>query len=192
MWVWGGVGDRGGVGCGKELRWGAWAWLLSLPRYPFRDHVFSFDLQAQEEGEGLVPNKVRGVWEEVQAQRRGWERSGGGQAVGIKNPRGTITCRGIQVAPLSSLFDFPLQYLTWRSQDMENCAVRGKLTVRSGMRISRGGFPTPELHPRGWSFHLRPGAGKGAGKTVKGVCLPSQRREAPVGHTVRPRLQGSG
>nr|KAF6397975.1 semaphorin 6C [Rousettus aegyptiacus] len=40
-----------------------------------RDHVFSFDLQAQE-GEGLVPNK----------------------------------------------------YLTWRSQDMENCAVRGKLT----------------------------------------------------------------
>lgn len=41
-----------------------------------RDHVFSFDLQAQEEGEGLVPNK----------------------------------------------------YLTWRSQDMENCAVRGKLT----------------------------------------------------------------
>uniref|UniRef100_A0A8C2QRW6 Semaphorin-6C n=1 Tax=Capra hircus TaxID=9925 RepID=A0A8C2QRW6_CAPHI len=40
------------------------------------DHVFSFDLQAQEEGEGLVPNK----------------------------------------------------YLTWRSQDMENCAVRGKLT----------------------------------------------------------------
>ncbi|XP_045672960.1 semaphorin-6C isoform X1 [Phyllostomus hastatus] len=41
-----------------------------------RDHVFSFDLQAQEEGEGLVPNK----------------------------------------------------YLTWRSQDMENCALRGKLT----------------------------------------------------------------
>ncbi|KAM7054528.1 semaphorin-6C isoform 2-T2 [Molossus nigricans] len=41
-----------------------------------RDHVFSFDLQAQEEGEELVPNK----------------------------------------------------YLTWRSQDMENCAVRGKLT----------------------------------------------------------------
>ncbi|XP_070352976.1 semaphorin-6C isoform X2 [Equus asinus] len=41
-----------------------------------RDHVYSFDLQAQEEGEGLVPNK----------------------------------------------------YLTWRSQDMENCAVRGKLT----------------------------------------------------------------
>ncbi|XP_006861460.1 PREDICTED: semaphorin-6C isoform X2 [Chrysochloris asiatica] len=41
-----------------------------------RDHVFSFDLQAQEEGKGLVPNK----------------------------------------------------YLTWRSQDMENCAVRGKLT----------------------------------------------------------------
>uniref|UniRef100_A0A2K5NPM4 Semaphorin 6C n=1 Tax=Cercocebus atys TaxID=9531 RepID=A0A2K5NPM4_CERAT len=41
-----------------------------------RDHVFSFDLQAQEEGEGLVPNK----------------------------------------------------YLTWRSQDVENCAVRGKLT----------------------------------------------------------------
>ncbi|XP_032158011.1 semaphorin-6C isoform X5 [Mustela erminea] len=41
-----------------------------------RDHVFSFDLQAQEEGTGLVPNK----------------------------------------------------YLTWRSQDMENCAVRGKLT----------------------------------------------------------------
>uniref|UniRef100_A0A8C3YFS3 Semaphorin 6C n=1 Tax=Catagonus wagneri TaxID=51154 RepID=A0A8C3YFS3_9CETA len=40
-----------------------------------RDHVFSFDLQAQER-EGLVPNK----------------------------------------------------YLTWRSQDMENCAVRGKLT----------------------------------------------------------------
>ncbi|XP_060057686.1 semaphorin-6C isoform X2 [Erinaceus europaeus] len=39
-----------------------------------RDHVFSFDLQAQEEG--LVPTK----------------------------------------------------YLTWRSQDMENCAVRGKLT----------------------------------------------------------------
>jgi len=34
-----------------------------------RDHVFSFDLQAQEEGEGLVPNKVRGVWEEVQAWR---------------------------------------------------------------------------------------------------------------------------
>ncbi|XP_058395079.1 semaphorin-6C isoform X3 [Diceros bicornis minor] len=44
-----------------------------------RDHVFSFDLQAQEEGEGLVPNK----------------------------------------------------YLTWRSQDMENCAVRGKLTITS-------------------------------------------------------------
>ncbi|XP_025784131.1 semaphorin-6C [Puma concolor] len=41
-----------------------------------RDHVFSFDLQAQEAGEGLVPNK----------------------------------------------------YLTWRSQDMENCVVRGKLT----------------------------------------------------------------
>nr|XP_031292318.1 semaphorin-6C isoform X5 [Camelus dromedarius]XP_031292319.1 semaphorin-6C isoform X5 [Camelus dromedarius]XP_031292320.1 semaphorin-6C isoform X5 [Camelus dromedarius]XP_031292321.1 semaphorin-6C isoform X5 [Camelus dromedarius]XP_031292322.1 semaphorin-6C isoform X5 [Camelus dromedarius]XP_031292323.1 semaphorin-6C isoform X5 [Camelus dromedarius] len=41
-----------------------------------RDHVFSFDLQFQEEEEGLVPNK----------------------------------------------------YLTWRSQDMENCAVRGKLT----------------------------------------------------------------
>ncbi|KAM5161978.1 semaphorin-6C isoform 3-T5 [Callospermophilus lateralis] len=41
-----------------------------------REHVFSFDLQAQEEGEGLVPNK----------------------------------------------------YLTWKSQDMENCAVRGKLT----------------------------------------------------------------
>ncbi|XP_008582573.1 PREDICTED: semaphorin-6C isoform X3 [Galeopterus variegatus] len=41
-----------------------------------RDHVFSFDLQAQEEGEGLVPNK----------------------------------------------------YLTWKSQDVENCAVRGKLT----------------------------------------------------------------
>ncbi|XP_075834316.1 semaphorin-6C isoform X2 [Microtus pennsylvanicus] len=41
-----------------------------------RDHVFSFDLQAQEEGEGLVPNK----------------------------------------------------FLTWRSQDVENCAVRGKLT----------------------------------------------------------------
>ncbi|XP_029804509.1 semaphorin-6C isoform X4 [Suricata suricatta] len=40
-----------------------------------RDHVFSFDLQAQE-GEGLVPNK----------------------------------------------------YLTWRSHDMDNCAVRGKLT----------------------------------------------------------------
>ncbi|XP_036761059.2 semaphorin-6C isoform X2 [Manis pentadactyla] len=40
-----------------------------------RDHVFSFDLQAQEEGEGLVPNK----------------------------------------------------YLTWRSHDVENCAVRGKL-----------------------------------------------------------------
>ncbi|XP_055980053.1 semaphorin-6C isoform X1 [Sorex fumeus] len=40
-----------------------------------RDHVFSFDLQAQE-GEGLVPSK----------------------------------------------------YLTWRSQDVENCAVRGKLT----------------------------------------------------------------
>ncbi|XP_060249106.1 semaphorin-6C isoform X3 [Meriones unguiculatus] len=44
-----------------------------------RDHVFSFDLQAQEEGEGLVPNK----------------------------------------------------FLTWRSQDMENCAVRGKLTITS-------------------------------------------------------------
>ncbi|MBZ3877735.1 Semaphorin-6C [Sciurus carolinensis] len=44
-----------------------------------REHVFSFDLQAQEEGEGLVPNK----------------------------------------------------YLTWRSQDMENCAVRGKLTITS-------------------------------------------------------------
>ncbi|XP_054409072.1 semaphorin-6C isoform X3 [Pongo abelii] len=44
-----------------------------------RDHVFSFDLQAQEEGEGLVPNK----------------------------------------------------YLTWRSQDVENCAVRGKLTITS-------------------------------------------------------------
>ncbi|KAM9242484.1 semaphorin-6C [Dugong dugon] len=41
-----------------------------------RDHVFSFDLQAQEEGKGLVPNK----------------------------------------------------YLTWRSQDVENCAVRGRLT----------------------------------------------------------------
>ncbi|KAM6219460.1 semaphorin-6C isoform 2-T2 [Rhynchocyon petersi] len=41
-----------------------------------RDHVFSFDLQTQEEGKGLVPNK----------------------------------------------------YLTWRSQDVENCAVRGKLT----------------------------------------------------------------
>ncbi|KAG8509254.1 Semaphorin-6C [Galemys pyrenaicus] len=41
-----------------------------------RDHIFSFDLQAQEEGEGLVPKK----------------------------------------------------YLTWRSQDTENCAVRGKLT----------------------------------------------------------------
>ncbi|XP_037681952.1 semaphorin-6C isoform X1 [Choloepus didactylus] len=41
-----------------------------------RDHVFSFDLQAQEEREGLMPNK----------------------------------------------------YLTWRSQDVENCAVRGKLT----------------------------------------------------------------
>ncbi|XP_004588933.2 semaphorin-6C [Ochotona princeps] len=41
-----------------------------------RDHVFSFDLQAQEEREGLVPNK----------------------------------------------------YLTWRSQDVENCALRGKLT----------------------------------------------------------------
>uniref|UniRef100_A0A5F9D086 Semaphorin 6C n=1 Tax=Oryctolagus cuniculus TaxID=9986 RepID=A0A5F9D086_RABIT len=41
-----------------------------------RDHVFSFDLQAQEEREGLVPSK----------------------------------------------------YLTWRSQDVENCAVRGKLT----------------------------------------------------------------
>uniref|UniRef100_A0A8C0WQC3 Sema domain-containing protein n=1 Tax=Castor canadensis TaxID=51338 RepID=A0A8C0WQC3_CASCN len=27
-----------------------------------------------------------------------------------------------------SLFYFSLQYLTWRSQDMENCAVRGKLT----------------------------------------------------------------
>nr|XP_036859237.1 semaphorin-6C isoform X9 [Manis javanica] len=40
-----------------------------------RDHVFSFDLQAQEKGEGLVPNK----------------------------------------------------YLTWRSHDVENCAVRGKL-----------------------------------------------------------------
>ncbi|EPY79590.1 sema domain, transmembrane domain (TM), and cytoplasmic domain, (semaphorin) 6C [Camelus ferus] len=44
-----------------------------------RDHVFSFDLQFQEEEEGLVPNK----------------------------------------------------YLTWRSQDMENCAVRGKLTITS-------------------------------------------------------------
>ncbi|XP_077883720.1 semaphorin-6C isoform X7 [Ictidomys tridecemlineatus] len=44
-----------------------------------REHVFSFDLQAQEEGEGLVPNK----------------------------------------------------YLTWKSQDMENCAVRGKLTITS-------------------------------------------------------------
>ncbi|KAK2497294.1 hypothetical protein MC885_020243 [Smutsia gigantea] len=44
-----------------------------------RDHVFSFDLQAQEEGEGLVPNK----------------------------------------------------YLTWRSHDVENCAVRGKLTITS-------------------------------------------------------------
>lgn len=33
---------------------------LTPPYLPFRDHVFSFDLQAQEEGEGLVPNKVRG------------------------------------------------------------------------------------------------------------------------------------
>ncbi|XP_075417883.1 semaphorin-6C isoform X4 [Tenrec ecaudatus] len=41
-----------------------------------RDHVFAFDLQAQEEGKGLVPSK----------------------------------------------------YLTWRSQDVDNCAVRGKLT----------------------------------------------------------------
>ncbi|XP_077012169.1 semaphorin-6C isoform X2 [Tamandua tetradactyla] len=41
-----------------------------------RDHVFSFDLQVQEEGEGLVPSK----------------------------------------------------FLTWRSQDVRNCAVRGKLT----------------------------------------------------------------
>ncbi|XP_049980646.1 semaphorin-6C isoform X3 [Alexandromys fortis] len=49
---------------------------LTPPYLPFRDHVFSFDLQAQEEGEGLVPNK----------------------------------------------------FLTWRSQDVENCAVRGKLT----------------------------------------------------------------
>ncbi|KAM6167540.1 semaphorin-6C isoform 2-T2 [Erethizon dorsatum] len=41
-----------------------------------RDHIFFFDLQAQEEGEGLVPS----------------------------------------------------QYLTWRSQGVENCAVRGKQT----------------------------------------------------------------
>uniref|UniRef100_A0A8C2ULQ5 Semaphorin-6C n=1 Tax=Chinchilla lanigera TaxID=34839 RepID=A0A8C2ULQ5_CHILA len=41
-----------------------------------RDHIFFFDLQAQEEGEGLVPSK----------------------------------------------------YLTWRSQGVENCAVRGKQT----------------------------------------------------------------
>jgi hypothetical protein len=33
---------------------------LIPPYYPVRDHVFSFDLQGQEEGEGLVPNKVRG------------------------------------------------------------------------------------------------------------------------------------
>lgn len=36
---------------------------------------------------------------------------------------------GVQL-PHSPLFF--LQFLTWRSQDMENCAVRGKLTVRSG------------------------------------------------------------
>ncbi|KFO18212.1 semaphorin-6C isoform X2 [Fukomys damarensis] len=41
-----------------------------------RDHIFFFDLEAQEEGEGLVPSK----------------------------------------------------YLTWRSQGVENCAVRGKQT----------------------------------------------------------------
>ncbi|XP_049736382.1 semaphorin-6C isoform X2 [Elephas maximus indicus] len=51
------------------------AWTQSTSQ-GVEDHVFSFDLQAQEEGKGLVPNK----------------------------------------------------YLTWRSQDVENCAVRGKLT----------------------------------------------------------------
>lgn len=42
-------------------------------------------------------------------------------------------------------FCLSLQYLTWRSQDMENCVVRGKLTVRSvrsGVTILRGEFPT--------------------------------------------------
>lgn len=42
---------------------------------------------------------------------------------------------GVQAAPRFSLSHFSLQYLTWRSQDMENCAVRGKLTVRRGRRI---------------------------------------------------------
>lgn len=45
----------------KELRQaGCLGSALTPPYLPFRDHVFSFDLQAQEEGEGLVPNKVRG------------------------------------------------------------------------------------------------------------------------------------
>ncbi|XP_076430661.1 semaphorin-6C isoform X3 [Peromyscus maniculatus bairdii] len=66
--------------------WGrhACSWADMGPAWPLqhlagdtcRDHVFSFDLQAQEEGEGLVPDK----------------------------------------------------FLTWRSQDVENCAVRGKQT----------------------------------------------------------------
>lgn len=44
----------------KELRQaGCLGSALTPPYLPFRDHVFSFDLQAQEEGEGLVPNKVR-------------------------------------------------------------------------------------------------------------------------------------
>lgn len=64
------LGSRNFVWLGPELgTWvrrgsGAQAGCLCsalIPPYlPFRDHVFSFDLQAQEEGEGLVPNKVRG------------------------------------------------------------------------------------------------------------------------------------
>lgn len=135
--------DLGQAGA-EELRWGARAWLSSLFACPFRDHVFSFDLRAQEEGEGLVPTKVRG-WVGGRAgrgTRPGKECLTGVTGVGRRIQKGDY--RGaVRAAPGFPLFHF-LQYLTWRSQDVGNCAVRGKLTVRCWRG---GGHPPPQLCP---------------------------------------------
>lgn len=76
------------------------------------------------------------------------ERSNGDPGGGKKTPKGNHNVRWVQAVPRFSLFYFSLQYLTWRSQDVENCAVRGKLTVRSGMKTLRvGDDPACRLCP---------------------------------------------
>lgn len=114
--------------------------------------------------------------------------------------------------PVTCARPLSLQYLTWRSQDVENCAVRGKLTVSNWREFWGGRSPRPRgsvrevpntaLFPSHFSRLIF--RGKCAGKGMNGFSSLDEphrkvrlRREAAglssslaVPHTAPPGSRG--